>query len=193
MNEYPKKVKLSDTSLKNLLAEKQRLINTGIETSKKIENYEKGMEEIDKKIQAYEATVDISDLGEKAKVITEEVNVAIAKMEVVKKEIYDRMKKDAPADLYIQYEALKKVKDDAEAERNKLALKAQKYTDKIIPIARRLMSPHLTNEYCDYGSLSLEDGEVVATIINHREEWETNFKNRSTNVRGDNKRRIPAA
>lgn len=183
MTTYPKKIKLHHEKLKQLLEEKGKLIKEGIKKSEYIETYENTLQEIDKKIQAFEATVDISDLGEKAKVITEEVNQAIAKMEVIKKEIYDRMKKDAPKELYVEYDNLKKLKEETESERNKLALNAQKYTDKIIPLARKLMTPYLEDEFDDYGAIKLENDEVVAQVFNHLEDFRQNFKSKANKIK----------
>jgi hypothetical protein len=57
-------------------------------------------------------------------------------------------------------------------------LKAQKYTDKIIPLARKAMSEFLEDQYDDYDSLKLEDGKIVCTIFNHLDEWKANFNKR---------------
>ena len=173
---YPKTVQLANDKLKDLLIKKGELVNKGRTKSVEIEGLEKQMEDIDLQLQAKEAKVDISDLNDKQKEIAARVDVAIQEMEGVKKEIFERMKAQVPAELGVQYEELKKKKEDLETERNKIALKAQKYNDKIIPLARESMKPFLQDQYDDYDSLYLENDEIFATIFNHLVDYKANFK-----------------
>ena len=173
---YPKTCTIQNDKLKDLLAKKGVLVDKGRDTSVQIEALEKQMEEIDKKVQEEEAKVDISDLNDVQKAIGEKVDKAIKEMEVVKQEIFNRMNAQVPHELHEQYEELKKKKEDLETERNKIALKAQKFNDKIIPLARESMKPHLTEQYDDYDTLYLDNGEIFATIFNHLVDWKANFK-----------------
>ena len=68
----------------------------------------------------------IEDIDNKAKTITEEFNAIVAKMDAVRKEMFERVKTNVPAELYVKYEAQKKAKEDKELERNKIGLKVQK-------------------------------------------------------------------
>ena len=173
---YPKTVQIENDKLKDLLAKKGSLVTTGREKSTQIEALETRMEEIDKKVQEEEAKVDISDLHEKQKEIGARVDVAIQEMQGVKDEIFKRMNEQVPHELHAEYEELKKKKEELEEERNKIALKAQKYNDKIIPMARESMKPFLVDQYDDYDSLYLENDEIFATIFNHLVDWKANFK-----------------
>ncbi len=173
---YPKTVTIESNKLKELLIKKGELINLGRGKSALIEQVEKEMAEVDLKVQEEEKKVDISDLNEKQKVIGAKVDEAIKEMEGVKKEIFDRMIKQVPGELHTQYDELKKKKEKLELERNKVALKAQKYNDKIIPIGRELMKPHLKDMYEDYDSLYLDGGEIYATIFSHMNDFKINFK-----------------
>lgn len=173
---YPKTITLENSKLKDLLTKKGALIDTGRATSVEIEVLEKQMEEIDKQVQEEEAKVDISDLNDVQKAIGEKVDKAIKEMQAVKAQIFERMIAQVPHELHEKYDELKKKKEELETERNKVALKAQKYNDKIIPLARESMKPHLTEQYDDYDTLFLENGEVYATIFNHLVDWKANFK-----------------
>lgn len=173
---YPRTITISNDKLKDLMLKKSEIIKKGIGVSEEIERLEKEMEETDVKIQEEEKKVDVKDLDEKAKLAIEKVNEAIKEMDEIKKEIYDRMKKQVPPELGIKYEELKKTKEDKETERNKFALKAQKYNDKIIPIGKEMMKPFLKDIYEDYDSLYIEDGEIVATIFSHLNDFKINFK-----------------
>ena len=171
-----KTIKLEDKKLLKLLTEKGDLIDIGRGISDKIESYEKEMEEVDLLVQAEEKKVNIDDLVEKEKEISERVQKCIDDMNAVKKVIYARMSKEVDPELHNRYETLKKTKEDAEEERNKIAIKAQKYNDKIIPLTRKLMTPFLEDKYDDYETIKIEDGEIVATIFNHLEDFKENFK-----------------
>lgn len=173
---YPRTITIENAKLKELMLKKSELIKTGRATSEEIEKLEKEMAEIDVKLQEEEAKVDISDLNEKQKAIGAKVDEAIKEMQEIKKEIFDRMMAQTPPELRTQYDELKKKKEDKENERNKIALKAQKFNDKIIPVGKELIKPFLKDMYEDYDSLSLEDGEIVATIFSHMHDFKVNFK-----------------
>lgn len=171
-----KTIKLENKKLLNYLIEKGNLIDTGRGLSDRIEELEKEMEVIDEAIKAEEKKVNIDDLVEKEKEISERVQKCIDDMNAVKKEIYERMDKEVDHTLHTKYEDLKATKEKKEEERNKIAIKAQKYNDKIIPLTRTLMKPFLEDEFDDYDTIKIEGGEIVATIFNHLDEYKTNFK-----------------
>lgn len=173
---YPKLIKLDSPKLLALLVEKGKLIEQGREKSKCIETYENTMTEVEKELQLEEAKVDISDLRLQGEEVAKEMDVLIAKMTAIKNNIYLRMKEQTPESLRTRYEELKELKESTETDRNKIAIKAQKYNDKLIPLGRKLMSPYLENEYEDYDTLQLKDGKIVATIFNHLEDYKLNFK-----------------
>lgn len=173
---YPKTVTIENEKLKKLLVQKGELIETGRAKSEEIEKVEKEMAEIDVKLQEEEKKIDVKDLEEKSKTISAKMDEAIKEMEAVRQEIYDRMIKQVPPELHTEYDKLKKKKEVLETERNKMALKAQKYNDKIIPIGREMMKPFLQDQFEDYDSLYLDGGEIVATIFSHLADFKNNFK-----------------
>lgn len=173
---YPRTVQIESNKLKDLLKKKGELITTGRATSAEIEVLEKEMAEIEAKLIEEEAKVDIKDLNEKQKAIGAKVDEAIKEMQAVKQEIFDRMKAQVPPELGEKYEELKKKKEELEENRNKIALKAQKYNDKIVPMGRELMKPFLKDQYEDYDSLYMENDEIFATIFSHLADFKNNFK-----------------
>lgn len=175
---YPRIIQIEHNELKDLLLKKAELINKGRAVSEEIEKLEIEMQEVDKKLQEEEAKVDISDLNEKQKAIGAKVDEAIKEMEEVKKEIFARMMEQTDPELRITYDVLKKEKEEKEEKRNKIALKAQKFNDKIIPMGKSMMKPFLEDQYEDYDSLKIENGEIVATIFSHLNDFKTNFKKR---------------
>lgn len=172
---YPRKIKIEDNKLKKLLTEKADLIIKGRATSEEIEKLEVEMEGIDSQLKEVEKSVDISDLKEKGSLINERVEQCIKEMKEIEEEIGVRMREKSPTELVDKYDELKKKKEDLETERNKIALKAQKYNDKLIPLGRKAMKPFLEDDYDDYETIKIEDGEIVATIFNHLNDFKTNF------------------
>lgn len=176
--EYPRTVKLENEKLRNLLEEKEGLVIMGQDLTADIETKEAELKKIDEEIQVKEKEVDISDLLEKAKLITEEFNAVVAKMEAHKKTTFERIKAQVPAELYTQYTDTEKAKKKIEEDRNKIGLKIQQKKDKIIPLTRKLMKSHIQNEYEDYDSIRIENGEIVSTIFNHLEDFKLRFASR---------------
>lgn len=176
MDKYPRTIKLDNPKLKKLLAEKGELILEGREKSDEIELIEIEMKQTEEEIIAIEKTVDVKDIEEEAKNLTYNLNELVAKMDDLKKQVYDRAKKVVPKELTKKYETLEKNKEILETERNKLALKAQQKMDKIIPLGQKAMKEHLADKYEDYDSLRLENGEVVGTIFSHLNDFEKTFE-----------------
>lgn len=183
MDTYPRKIVLEDAKLKKLLTEKSNMILDGRKISEDIDAVQAEMDAIDKEVQTVEATLVAEDLKERANGITAEFNAVMAKMDELKKEHRERLGTIVPQELKDKYDAKKTEKDSLETQRNKIALKAQKWNDKIIPIARRIMSKHIENEFEDYDTLRLENGEVVATLFSHLEDFKREYLKRKTAIR----------
>lgn len=176
---YPKTIILDNEKLRKLLKEKGDLINEGRLVSDEIVEKENKLEEIDKEIQDIEKSVDISDLKEGAEKITDEFNALIKRMEEAKQKMFDRLKQHTEPKVK-EYEVLKKEKEKLETKRNKIALKAQQKNDKIIPLGRKLMAEHITDEFEDYDSIRIEGDQIVSTIFSHLEDFKEQYrKNKS--------------
>lgn len=173
---YPKTIKIENAKLKTLLEKKGDLIKIGRAVSDEITELEKQMEDTDKEVQELEKKVNIDEFLEREKEQTKIVEECIEKMKLIKKEIYDKMIAEVPKELHDKYDTLRKTKEEKEEERNKIALKAQKFNDKIIPLAKDMMKPFLVDQYDDYDTLQLDGDEIVATIFNHLNDFKTNFK-----------------
>ena len=176
--EYPRTVVIESEKLKTLLQEKTDLVLTGREMSQQIEDCENDMAALDKEIQEYEAKVDLTDLKERMQQVTDAMNVVMSEMSDLKGQVHTRLRDGVPATFYEQYEAIEAKKKKLEEDRNKLALKVQKKNDKIIPIGRKLIAPHITDEFEDYDTLRLEGGQVIATIFSHMESFKEHYRKR---------------
>ncbi len=171
----PRETKIVNEELKNLIEEKSKLVVQGRATSDEIVELEKQLKEIDSKLQEEEKKVDLGEFKKKEKSITKRMDKCLKDIQEIKEAIYKKIKAETPQELRDKYEEVKKQKDDKETERNKFALAAQKYNDKIIPLSRELTKPLLQDEYEDTDTIVIKDGELVCTIFSHLEEWKDNF------------------
>lgn len=176
MTMYPRLVTLENDKLKKLLTEKSIIVTEGRQISSDIEILETEMEAIDTQIKEIEKTINIDEFHAEEKLLTEQVEACLARLQEIQKEIYAKMKVAVPEELGERYETIKNKKEALETKRNKIALKAQKYNDKIIPLSRKLMKPLLEDQYEDYETIKVEDGQIIATIFSHLNDFKTNFK-----------------
>ena len=169
-------VEIKDNKLKDLIEKKSALIMEGRAVSEEVEATEVQMKEVDDKLVAAEKLVDITDLDVKAKDITDRFNVIQEDMNALNKEVMERLSANAPKEFKEEYDALKVKKDELEEKRNKIALNAQKYNDKIIPLTRKLMKPFLEDEFDDYEGVSIENDIIVGRIFNHVEDFKSSYR-----------------
>lgn len=172
------KIIIKNPKLLKLLQAKSSIVEDGRKISEEIENIDKEMSDIDKQITDIEKTVDIKDIDEEAKILTEEYNKLGERMNEIQKKVFDRLSQNIPQELRDKYEELKKAKEEKEEQRNKCGLSIQKHNDLIIPITRKELKKYINDEYDDYESIKIEDGEIVGTLFNHLEEFKKNFKKR---------------
>lgn len=175
---YPREQKLENEELKTLIEEKSKLVNEGRAKSREIEKLEEEMEVINKQLMEEEKKVDLSEFHKKEKAITKRMEKCIKDIDAIKQAIYDKMRAETSSELKEKYDGLNKQKEEAETERNKIALSAQKYNDKIIPLGRELMKPFLRDEFEDYDTIMIKDGEIISTIFSHLEDFKIQFNTR---------------
>lgn len=173
--EYPRLIELESDKLKNLLIEKSELVTSGRLMSQDIEIVEADLQEIDNQMKELEKTVDITEFQAEESEITKRMEACIAEMEGIQSRIKAKMIEKIPKELGDRYDELKNKKESLETGRNKIALKVQKYNDKIIPLGRKLMKPYLVDNFDDYETIMIEDGVIKATIFNHLEEFKTSY------------------
>lgn len=81
------------------------------------------------------------------------------------------MQQNVPRELTKKYEDKKKFKELKENERNKIALKVQKFKDLIIPLGQKIAMPYLQEEFEDFNDIRLENGQIVLEIFSHLEDF----------------------
>lgn len=171
METYPRKITLDSPKLTELLTLVNDLVLEGREISQEIVEQEEIMAEANRQMVETESKVDITDIDAKAVDLMERAHKVQEEQLELEKEIHERCKAAVPQELKDKYDNAKKLKEEKEIERNKIGLKIQKFKDKTIPLARKLMKPHLQDEYDDYDGVVLENGELSATILNHLRDW----------------------
>lgn len=176
---YPKTIQLENEKLKKLLTEKEELILQGREKSMEIDALQGEMDEIDQKLKDEEKKIDITDLKAKAEELTLEYNAVMRRMGKANEEARKRLFESTPQGLRDDFKTKKEQKEKLEVERNKIALKAQQKSDKIIPLGRNLMKHYLEDEFDDYDTLRIENGKAVGTIFNHIEDFKASFRKRA--------------
>lgn len=172
---YPREIKLENEDLKNLILEKGKLVDEGRAKSIEIEKLENDMSEIEKQLIEEEKKVNLDEFHKKEKTITKRMEKCIADINKIKQEIYTKIKAETPQELRDKYDEIKKEKENKEEERNKIALSAQKFNDKIIPLSRELMKPLLQDEFEDYDTIMIKDNEITASIFSHLNDFKINF------------------
>lgn len=168
--DYPRTIVIEEHKLKKLLQEKAEFILRGREKSEAIDLLEAEMDAKDKEIQEIEKSVDLTDIKAEAEVINKEMERVMKLAQEVNQKTFTRLKEKTVVRIK-EYEELKKKKENLENERNKFALKANQKTDKIIPLGQKLMRPFIMDEWEDYDTLCLENGEVTCTIFSHIEDF----------------------
>lgn len=171
-----KTIELNNDKLKDLLEKKGVLITQGRSISDEIESLEAQMKAVDEELVEAEKLIDITDLNVDAEHLTKEFNMLKEQMDELNKKVRERLASQVPKELIDKYDTMKKKKDDLETERNKVAIKAQKYNDKLIPLTRKLLEPFLEDEFDDFGSVSVEDGIIKGVVFNHVEDFKDAYR-----------------
>ncbi|HDO20103.1 MAG TPA: hypothetical protein ENG81_01070 [Candidatus Bathyarchaeota archaeon] len=172
---YPREHKIENEELKKLIIKKGEIVKKGRAKSNEIAELEIEMDKINTELMAEEKKVDLKEFGKREKAITDTMEKCIKDMDKVKLDIYAKMKEETSKDLRARYDEANKSKEKKENERNKIALKAQKFNDKIIPLGREIMTPFLEDEYEDYSTIMVKDGEIIATVFSHLQDWKIAF------------------
>jgi hypothetical protein len=70
-----------------------------------------------------------------------------------------------------------KKREELERDRNKIALKIQKFKDKLIPMLKKEIKPHL-KEFEDTQTVELKDGKVVVETFDYLEDYKARFRSK---------------
>lgn len=169
-------ITLENKKLHDLIVTKDSIVEDAREISRKIEMIEikvKRFEEKEKKITSkVTPPKELTDRGD-------EVAAQIARLsdelDMIAKQINDSKLEAVPKEMKDEHLQLLKDKEGLERDRNKIALKVQKYKDKMIPILKKEIKP-LLKPYEDTETVKAKDGKVLVTVFNYLDDFKAKFR-----------------
>jgi seryl-tRNA synthetase len=171
-------MQITDSKIIKLLTDKDALVKLGRDTSKKLEKLEYKIKILEDKEKAITAKVEPSELGDKAELLKKEINDKIKEFEKIASDIVKEKLAAIPKDIEEKHKQLLKDKEQLERDRNKIALKVQKIKDKVVPMIKKEVLPHLA-EFEDLESAEIKNGVCEVKKFSHLEEFKAQFKKRN--------------
>lgn len=163
----------------SFMADKEVLIKKGRTISADIEKVEEKIQKQNDIERNYtnQETDEIKEMVVKGNAIQKEIEDKIDELEKMGKAIMAAKLALIPKDETKKHFDLRAAKEELERERNKIFLKVQKIKDKLVPLIRKLVIPHL-EQYEDIETGRLVGEKIVITVFSHLEEWKAKFAKR---------------
>lgn len=171
-------IKLFDPKLKEYLKDRNELVKEGRKLSGQIEIVDRKLDKNKEKQRKYTAEMEPKELIDRGWELDKKIAADLTELENIQKEIHKLKVLNIPEAVGNEYETLKKQKEDIEIERNKVALKVQKLKDRLIPIAQKLMRPHL-GEFEDMESVEIKGEKIEVKVYSHLNDWKKAFKEKN--------------
>jgi predicted nucleic acid-binding Zn-ribbon protein len=171
-------MQITNKKIVSLLKEKDELVKSGREVSKQIEKLEHLIKVCEDKEKAITAKIQPKELGDEAEKLKADINKLIKEFERVAEKITKTKLDGIPKDLEKKHKDYLEEKEKLERERNKIALKVQKIKDKVVPMIKKEVEPHLA-EFEDLESAELKKDVVKVGIFSHLEEFKRKFKEKN--------------
>lgn len=165
---------ISNKKLREYLEEKDELVKKGRKVSVEIDKMDVRLEEMKVEQRKYTEECNPAELIQKGDTLRDKINAEIEELEKIGKEIQDIKLAAIPEAKKKAFEDLKKVKEETERERNKIALKVQKIKDRAIPIIQKEATPYL-GEYDDVETATIKGQKIIVETFNHLEQWKMKF------------------
>jgi predicted nucleic acid-binding Zn-ribbon protein len=170
-------IELDNPKLYKLIEEKDALVKSGRKISSELETIQFKIDKLVEKEKVITGKHENKDLMTKGEIIRLELERAMKKYDEIAEEIRLDKLAQIPKKIEEEHLALMKKREELEAERNKIALKIQKFKDKIVPTLKKLIKPHL-KEFDDTETVEIKDGKILVKTFNYLEDFKTKFKNR---------------
>jgi len=171
-------IKLTNKKIVDLLSQKEELVFEGREISKQMEEIEAKIAELDKQERVITDDIKPDDLIQSGEKLKAEINHQIEELKKIGTAIEDIKLKAIPEEMVKEHYALRDEREKLENDRNKIGLKIQKIKDKVIPMIKKEVIPHL-KEYDDIESSEILNGEVIIKTFNRLEEFKNSFKKKA--------------
>jgi predicted nucleic acid-binding Zn-ribbon protein len=173
-----KTIKIDDKRVLKLLEEKEVLVKSGRRISDEILRMETKITDCETKEKKITAQHQHKEMGDKAEALKAQINKLVKEFEKVASDITLDKLAAIPKDLEKTHRDLMKAKEEKERERNKIALKVQKIKDRVIPMIKKHVTPHLA-EYEDIQNVEVKKGEVVASVYSALDEWKESYRKKN--------------
>ncbi len=171
-------ITIHNKKLRDLLNEKDEWVKQGRKKSIEIEAIDKKILETDELEKKITASVNPEELIKEGEALRDEINKKIGVMEAIGEKIMQAKLAGIPKKTKDLHWSLRKDKEEAERDRNKIALRVQKIKDRAIPIIQKEMKP-LLEKYEDIETATVKGEKIVINVFNHLEEWKDKFDKKS--------------
>lgn len=168
---------LDNKKLHDLIATKDELVKGGRKISSELETIEFKINKLQNKEKKITGNCQPKELLTKGEIARLEMERAMKAFDAIAKEIHDAKLEAIPKDMKDEHFALMEKREKLETERNKVALKIQKIKDKLIPMLKKEITPHL-KEFDDTETVEIKDGKVYVKTFNHLDDFKARFKKR---------------
>lgn len=173
-----KTIKIDDSRVLKYLQEKDVLVKSGRRISDEITRIETKITDCETKEKKITEKKQNAELGDKAEALKVQINELVKEFEKVCSAITVDKLSAIPKDLEKTHRDLMKQKEVKEQERNKIALKVQKIKDRVVPIIKKHVTPHL-EQYEDIQTAEIKKDEVVVSVYNALDEWKEAYRKKN--------------
>jgi predicted nucleic acid-binding Zn-ribbon protein len=170
-------IELTNERLYKLIETKDELVKSGRKLSSELETIEFKIKKFQDKEKVITGKTEPKDLMTKGEIIRLELERAMKSFDEIAAQIQEAKLQAIPAQMKADHLALMKKREELETERNKIALKIQKIKDKLVPILKKEITPHL-QEFDDTESVELKNGKIIVKTFNYLEDFKKQFRNK---------------
>lgn len=170
----PKVLNIENKKIFGYLKDKDTLVKEGRKISQTIDDIQSEIMKLEADEREITGKVEPKELIEEGTKLQVEINASINKLEKLAKKIEQEKLDAIPADIKKKHLALIDKKQEKERERNKVALKVQKIKDRVVPMIKKEVTPHL-EQYEDIETAVVKGQKVEIQIFSHLEQWKAAF------------------
>jgi predicted nucleic acid-binding Zn-ribbon protein len=168
---------IDNAKLYKLIEDKDTLVKQGRKISSELETIEFKINKLQDKEKVITGKHENKDLATRGEIARLEMERAMKAFDKVAAEIHADKLEAIPKTMKDEHYAFMKKREELERDRNKIALKIQKFKDKLIPMLKKEIKPHL-KEFEDTQTVELKDGKVVVETFDYLEDYKARFRSK---------------
>ncbi len=172
-------ITLENPKVVALLRDKEVIVNEARGCSKELEKLEKQIAKHDDKERAITASVNPTALIEQGNAIQQELEAKLKELEQIGNQIMETKLAAIPKAMLAKHKKLRDTKKTLEEQRSKLAIKAQKIKDKVVPILKKELAGKLA-EFEDIEGAKVVGDKVQIETFNMLTEFEAKLRAKIT-------------